>query len=311
MRTESTRTSASASLELVVTVGTRSGETWKRARHTISFNGYANGFAQTEWTRIEGIGDSEIVSFSNTRANNFDAKLLYGLFPAGETSVILVVSIIQFNQAYSNSSGTPFSPISVTVENTKQISFLITESEITEVSHPLPVYVQKDIDLYLAQTISVPFPGYNATVNPARTVQYYASSSIGMYTGPGWWTSSAMFEGIAQDGALSSVSVQQAKNSYATFSGKAEIPVLRYKPNDPLAASTPKTEEGYFGIIPGASVTSSVTSAMLAAQLDDITEQSPGLKAENQPEPVQFFVAYDYHGGSYCRDQLRRIGITL
>ena len=311
MRTQSTDYSANASLELVVTVGTRSGETWRRARHTISFNGLSNSFRQDDWTVIEGIGLSEKVFVRTTQTDNFDVRLWYGLFPAGGTSVILAVSIIQFNHAYSaDGSISPLPPESVTVQNTKQISFLITESEITEVTHPLPVYVQKDIDAYLAQAFTASVPGYDVTVNPARTASVIPSS-IGMYQQRGWWTTSAMFEGITQNGAFSSVSAQQAKSSYATFSGKAEIPVLRYKPNDPLAAGTPTTEEGYFGIIPGASVTSSVTSAMLAAELEDTTEQSPGLNAANQPEPVQFIVAYDYHGGSYCRDQLKRIGITL
>jgi hypothetical protein len=312
MRTRSSGYSANASLEIDITVGTRSGETWKRAKHTLYFNGLSNSFRQDDWTWIEGIGVSEKVFITTTQTDNFDAKILWGLFPAGGTSTILVVSIIQFNHAYSaDSSMFPLPSESVTVQNTKQISFLITESEITEVTHSLPVYVQKDIDLYLAQDFIASVPGYDITVNPARTT-LVGFSSIATYTERVWWlTSSAVFEGIAQNGALSFVEPQQAKSSYATFSGKAEIPVLRYKPNDPLAASTPKTEEGYFGIIPGASVTSSITSAMLAAELEDVTEQSPGPNAANQPEPVQFFVAYDYHGGSYCRDQLKRIGITL
>lgn len=311
MRTISSTQSANASLELVITVGTGSGETWRRARHTLNFNGLSNSLRQENWTWIEEIGGRETVFITTTQTDNFDVRLWYGLFPAGGTSVILVVSIIQFNHAYSaDTTISPLPPESVTVQNTKQISFLITESEITEVTHPLPEYVQRDIDAYLAQTFIASLPGYDVTVSPARTTSV-TPGYIGIHQARQWWTSSAMFEGIAENGAFSSVSAQQAKSSYATFSGKAEIPVLRYKPNNPLAASTPTTEEGYFGIIPGASVTSNVTSAMLAAELEDQTEQSPGLNAANQPEPVQFVVAYDYHGGSYCRDQLRRLGITL
>lgn len=304
-RTTSVIKSASATLELVVTVGTRSGETWRRARHTLNFNGTSSQYGGKNYTWVNGIGavETPLPVPASTNSDNFDAKIWYGLFPAGDTDILLVVSIIQFNR-----DGWDLQ--SVTIQNTKQISLLITETNITEVTHPLPVYVQKDIDSYLAQAFASRNIELIATYNPARTAQV-PSSSIGIYQSRGALHSSAMFEGIAQNGDFISVLAQQAKSSYAAFSGKTEIPVLHYKPNDPLAASTPTTEEGLFGIIPGASVTEPITSGMLAAGLDDELEQRPGPNAENQPEPTELVVAYDYHGGTYCRSRLAALGITL
>jgi hypothetical protein len=123
--------------------------------------------------------------------------------------------------------------------------------------------------------------------------------------------SSVIYESIAPDGTFSVKSPQQAKASFAEYSGNPEIPVLGYKRDDPSVASTPTTEIGVFGIIPDASVTELITSEMLVAGLDDELDQRPGPNAENQPEPVRMVVAYDYHGGTYCRDRLSQIGITI
>ena len=136
------------------------------------------------------------------------------------------------------------------------------------------------------------------------------NTAIGAYRSAD--TSSVVYEGIAPDGTFNAVSPQQAKESYATYSGKPEIPVLGYRTErDPAVISAPTTEVGAFGIIPDASVTEPITSNMLAAGLDDELGQRPGPNAENQPEPVRMAVTYDYHGGTYCRDRLSQLGINL
>jgi len=54
-----------------------------------------------------------------------------------------------------------------------------------------------------------------------------------------------------------------------------------------------------------------VTPEMLALGLEDELDQIPGPNAENQPEPVRMVVSYDYHGGTYCRDRLKLLGIDI
>jgi hypothetical protein len=138
-------------------------------------------------------------------------------------------------------------------------------------------------------------------------------SGISQGVDPAAEVSSAIYESIAPDGTFSVVSPEQAKASYAEYSGNPEIPVLSYKlERDPTVISAPTTEVGVFGIVPGASVTEPVTTEMLAVGLDDEVDQRPGPGAVNQPEPVRMFAAYDYHEGTYCRNRLSQLlGIDI
>ena len=332
---------ASASLELVITAGTGSGETWRQARHTINFSTTGSGFDNQTWSSIEDVANNEyryqyVSQYLRTGSHNFSARLWYSLFPAGESSTVLVVSIVQFGRSgwisdtgvvtttgnaqssQSTTVGGSNSPGGVSVQSTKQISFLITDSSVIELTHPLPVFRQKEIDRLLAleQQTTGTLIGIDTNLGNPLIIESH-QRSLGIYSGSPPWnlgsetTSSVTFETIASDGTFLTISPQQAKASYAAFSGNSEIPVLGYKRDDPLATSTPTTERGVFGIIPGASVTAPVTAEMLAAGLDDEQVQEPGPNAENRTEPVGMIVAYDYHGGTYCRDQLARLGITL
>jgi hypothetical protein len=336
-----TSTFFSASLELVITVGIGSGEAYRQARHTLNFSYSASGFDEETWSSIEDVAANtyfykhEEQSLS-TGTNNFSARLWYGLFPAGNSSTVLVVSIVQFSRStWLNDTGvvTTIGTVqssqttvvggasslgSVSAQSTKQISFLITESSITELTHSLPIFIQKEVNRLLAleqETTGTVIGLRSDLSNPLVTEARLAS--LGIYSGSPPWdlrslaTSSVIFETIASDGTFLNITPQQAKASYAAFSGNTEIPVLGYKRDDPSAAITPTTERGVFGIIPGASVTAPVTAEMLAAGLDDEQVQEPGPNAENRTEPVFMIVAYDYHGGTYCRDQLAALGITL
>lgn len=280
--------SQTASLELVITVGTGSGEIWRQARHTVNYS-------------------------RSDFSSNFHALSQVNLFPAGQSDMALVISITQFLHTFNFSGpGGSFNAI-----NTRQISLLITDDSITELAHPVPVYAQRQIDYWEANG---PFPGliYLTPFNISSSIgiDYFnllglAGSSISI-VGLGSNCSSSIYETISTNGDwYQNYSPQQAKASYAAFSGNAEIPVLGYKRDDPSVASTPTTERGVFGIIPGASVTEPVTAEMRAAELEDKQVQEPGPIAESRTEPVGMIVAYDYHGGTYCRDQLARLGITL
>ena len=316
---------ASVTLEFIITLGTRSGETWNRFRHTLNLNVQDNAY--TDETRFvyyitDANGNQQplIGSSSNiyrTISEIFCTRLWYSLFPAGQSELILVVTIAKFARTgFVTDSLNQASVDGVfALQSTKQISFLVTESTISELTHALPAFMQKQIDAELVANASVQNQAPYSLNNPDVSVEpAFFQPAIGTYTvsfNLGGVASSVAYEGIAMDGTFSAVSAQQAKASYVTYSGNAEIPVLRYKRDDPFAASTPTTERGSFGIIPEASVTAPVTSEMLAADLEDELEQSPGPNAANQPEPVGLVITYDYHGGSYCRDQLSRLGITL
>jgi hypothetical protein len=245
------------------------------------------------------------------------------MFPAGPSEIILVVTIAQFGRsgAFYNDGevdddprvgGNPTSsPGNFTVQSTKQISFLITQSSVTELTHAIPAFMQKKINSVLALPV-YQWPIFDIDEPDTGIQSALPQSAIGIHQIGFERASSAVYESIAPDGTFSAVSAQQAKTSYAAYSGIAEIPVLGYKvERDPVVISTPTTERGVFGIIPNASVTLPVTAEMLAAGLDDELEQVPGPNAANQPEPVQMVVAYDYHGGSYCRDRLTQMGINL
>lgn len=272
--------SKTASLELVFTVGTGSGETWKQVRHTVNYS------------RSTGV------------SSNFHAILRISIFPAGQSDIVLIFNITQFQHVFG---------FSFNATSTRQISLLITVDNITELTHPVPIFDQRLIDYWMANG---PFPNTSYLTEAGGAFKNIGADSLGI---PAGTTSSAIFESILPEGAsepdahnfMQNYSPQQAKASYAAFSGNTEIPVLGYKRDDPSAAITPTTERGVFGIIPGASVTAPVTAEMLAAGLDDEQVQEPGPNAENRTEPVFMIVAYDYHGGTYCRDQLAALGITL
>ena len=335
--------SGSASLEFVVTVGARSGETWKQFRHSLAFSYAGTNFFEKTWTRIEdGLIDIVIVEErrSGSGTNNFLVGLWWNLLPAGQSDMILVVSIAQYlsDIAYEQYGNGPlvYSRNSFTVQNTTHTCFLVTESDVVELTQPLPAFMQKKIDSVPAEyaagnttyevinNVNSLIPARLAVPQPAIGVYQinhpnpYVATELGSfpptaspYRIDSKSVSSVVYESIAPDGTFSAVSAQQAKTSYAEYSGIAEIPVLGYERDDPPVASTPTTERGSFGIIPDASVTAPVTTEMLAAGLDDELEQFPGPNAANQPEPVQMVVAYDYHGGSYCRDRLTQLGINL
>ena len=341
-RTITTTQTSSATLEFIITVGSRSGEAWKQATYKLNFSG--TGSKSESETHL--YDDNTLFGPYYKRyqtiysgSHNFLARIQYGLFPAGQSSILLVISIAQYkrnNWFYDGGIAKAFDdPIpfgggqsrgTLVLENTKQISFLITASEVTELTHSLPAFMQKDINSVLladstanpneAQSVFFQAVSMN-TANPATVKPSFSQAPIGVYQGNAPWSvpservSSVIFESIGSDGTLNTVSSQQAKSSYGEFSGNAEIPVLGYKRDEPSAPSTPRTESGLFGIITGASVTSPVTTEMLDAGLDDELELSPGPNAEDRPEPVKLIIAYDYHGGNYCVDQLRLLGINL
>ena len=92
--------SGSASLEFVVTVGARSGERWKQFRHSLAFTFAGTDFFEKTWTRIED-GLIDIVLVEERRSvngtNNFFVGLWWNLLPAGQSDMILVVSIAQYH----------------------------------------------------------------------------------------------------------------------------------------------------------------------------------------------------------------------
>jgi hypothetical protein len=316
----------SASLEFVITVGTGSGETWKQARHGLSFVGTLNFFSEWTYYQYDGFGFPEVrdkIRRVTSNSHNFSGRLWYQMFPAGPSEIILVVTIAQFGRsgAFYNDGevdddprvgGNPTSSSgNFTVQSTKQISFLITQSSVTELTHAIPAFMQKKINSVLALPV-YQWPIFDIDEPDIGIQSALPQSAIGIHQIGFERASSVVYESIAPDGTFSAVSAQQAKTSYAAYSGIAEIPVLGYKvERDPVVISTPTTERGVFGIIPNASVTLPVTAEMLAAGLDDELEQAPGPNAANQPEPVRMVVAYDYHGGTYCRDRLTQMGINL
>jgi hypothetical protein len=324
-RTIITTTAQTASLELTFTVGTGSGETWKQVKHTVNYSlsqtvyAYLSSQMVPYYTDPYGNVSYRVQDYNETSVtgtSNFYAMSEYSIFPAGQSDIIVVAFVTQFQYTYSiysvsGSSGSfvrSFTPIS-----TRQISFLITDNSIVELTHPVPAFAQRKIDYWRANG---PIPNTSYFTETGGVFKNIGIYFLGISANT---TSSAIFESILPEGAslpdannfMQNYSPQQAKASYAAFSGNTEIPVLGYKRDDPSAAITPTTERGVFGIIPGASVTAPVTAEMLAAGLDDEQVQGPGPNAENRTEPVGMIVAYDYHGGTYCRDQLAALGITL
>jgi hypothetical protein len=310
--------SASATLEFVITVGARSGEVWSRFRYALDLSVQANYYYQdTHFVDYYTDANGNQQPFTTSKIDIYDSKssifftrLWHSIFPAGQSDLILVVTIAKFAitgyrfDTVNGSSDGVFS-----LQSTRQISFLVTQSSVTELAHGIPAFMQKKIDNELAVGTNRPHSSVN---NPSVTIEpAFSQAAIGIYARGFNSASSVSYEGIASSGTHSTVTPQQAKASYAAYSGNPEIPILDYRRNDPLTTSAPTTERGVFGIIPVASVTGAVTSGMLAAGLDDELEQRPGPNAQNQPESVGMIIAYDYHGGTYCRSQLAALGITL
>jgi hypothetical protein len=305
--------SASATLEFVIALGTRSGETWNRFRHSLSLSITDNAYTdETRSRNQEGFIISTESSYRNLSSIYF-TRLWYSIFPAGQSDLILVVTIAQFvvtgflTDTINGSSDGTFS-----LQSTRQISFLVSQSTVTELTHSIPAFMQKQIDDRLAAYATIGNRPPSSVNNPSVTIEpAFSQTAIGIYPRGFLGASSVSYEGIAPSGTYSTVTPQQAKASYAAYSGNPEISILDYRRDNPSATSTPTTERGIFGIIPTASVTAPVTNEMLAAELVDQLAQLPGPNAANQPEPVGLVITYDYHGGSYCRDQLSQLGITL
>jgi len=311
--------SASATLEFVITVGTRSGEAWNRFRYALDLSVQTNYYYKDTHYVVyftDANGNQQYTTTSKidvyeSKSSIFFTRLWYSIFPAGQSDLILVVTIAKFaiTGYYGDTENGHYSDGAFNLQSTRQISFLVTQSSITELTHGIPAFMQKQIDNELAVGTNRPHSSVN---NPSVTIKpAFSQAAIGIYARGFNSASSVSYEGIASSGTHSTVTPQQAKASYAAYSGNPEIPILGYRRNDPLTTSTPTTERGVFGIIPAASVTGAVTSGMLAAGLDDELEQRPGSNAQNQPESVEMIIAYDYHGSTYCRRRLAALGITL
>jgi hypothetical protein len=98
----------------------------------------------------------------------------------------------------------------------------------------------------------------------------------------------------------------QANDLYRSFSG-GDIPVLGYERTS-TGSPNPATEAGTFGEIIGATVLGAPGSGVL----DRTLERRPSIGAQ-APVPYSPYelTTYDYHGGSYCRDRLADLGLTL
>jgi len=338
------------SLEFVITVGSGSGETWKQVRHSLPF--IIQKSSRTEVTYYEYYLYGDVWTIlskernSGSQSHNCISRFWHELFPVGPSEAVLVVVIANFslNGAFFDEGEQPDDPTprppgtdsnytsfpgTFALQSTKQISFLVTRSSVTELTHAIPAFIQKRIDSVMAQPLydwrNVDEDNPDIRIERANPLILSSPNAIGTYktvrlpsgisqgVNPAAEVSSAIYESIAPDGTFSVVSPEQAKASYAEYSGNSEIPVLSYKlERDPTVISAPTTEVGVFGIVPGASVTEPVTTEMLAVGLDDEVDQRPGPSAVNQPEPVRMFAAYDYHEGTYCRNRLSQLlGIDI
>lgn len=330
-RTESSSSTASSKLNLVLKVGSGSGEVWKEARHALSFS-YSQSRTSVDVYEIlpYGLGTlGATLTFSDTQVNtssNFYYSFFSALYPVGDGKLLSIYAITQFAKTYSYrlnpvtypfGAGTPFTVTGNTATSmgTTHFAFLASGSSVESVQVPLPASMQAMIEehrLNLLQAQGIPFPNAPSVAGSGNTF-----SGLGIWNGlvgetkhvvvPFTGISSATFQNSIPFVDLES-KLQQLNAEYTAVTGNSSIPILGYK-RDSVGASTPTTERGTFGIIVGAALPGP-TPQMLLNPLEDEVMYSLGPNAVI-PETASMRVVYDYHGGTYCRDQLAALGVTL
>lgn len=355
--------SRSSTVSLTIKVGSGSGEKWQVITHNFDLGFSISGTVSESVEKIlvplsvdpSGRQLQGTFSRSGSYTNSFYYTIASTILPTGGDGLLYIFSMTQYSQSgswnYSGSYAESFylgpgigvDPSEINKSNpstvqTAQYVFYVTRSNVTRISAPLPLFVQKIVDrgkelIFEATELSGGFP--ELYLDNSFPPNLYAAPSVfqasltGAMTNIGIYqdlfetgaarpapfrsssVSSASFERFAADGSILNLTPQQANASYAALTGVTGIPVLGYKRYSQSTTAMPATERGAFGVIPGASVTSAVTSAMRAGALDDELQHFPGADATNQAELTTMAIAYDYHGGTYCRDQLAALGITL
>jgi hypothetical protein len=108
--------------------------------------------------------------------------------------------------------------------------------------------------------------------------------------------------------SYTSITAEEAEAAYASYANGGTIPVLGYE-RQTVGGYSPLTERGQFGVIPDALTTDPSTWAF--TELERTLDRAPAALASTPGADNQILIAYDYHGGTFCRDSLAQLGITL
>jgi hypothetical protein len=304
-------------------IGSGNAENW--ITDTVSFN-YATSAQKVEYreylnTIATGIpNDWRVIDGTINGSGNSSFLIYWSMLPSGEDSMVLFVAIVQRSASYSTvfyypatgqTSGTYLGERSTTIVNLK--TYKISNDSVTRLQAAIPKFMQDRIkyddeafgnsllgisddgevdDRFVYQSSNI---GFNNPYPTNSSGTYISSSASFLMIKNYTWANQLNF------------SKEEALQDYRAVTGSDQIPVLGYR-RVSNGRPNPLVEEGVFGIIPGATVYSQL---LPTTTLNDEVDQRPSANAVAPGADHLMLITYDYHGGTYCSDQLSQLGINI
>lgn len=297
--------------ELRLHIGSGSAENWITDVFTLSWTATITkqGWREYQtvdppfvWSQIDG-------TLNGSVDNDFD--VWWFTLPAGGESIILLSAIVRYTTQFSSVygwGGFNTVPVSYTETQTYLVenitTYLVTKEDVTRLPAiaQLPTLFDNLIKAYvntrfgatgfdqatIGQTWRGSSLGINATGLPGNA-RAFSSASFLYHKNP------------------STFNAEAALAEYQNATGAGQIPIAGYR-RDSVGLAVPHAEQGVFGVIPETTVT---TQPVTPTVLEDELDQQPAANAVALGTDHQMLIAYDYHGGSYCNDQLTQLGINL
>jgi hypothetical protein len=231
--------------------------------------------------------------------------------PLGGDRIIFLLTLSQKDGAingtfewsggYADGSPVYTSPNTSSTQDIESVGFVITQTDVTRINlSQIPDFIRGNEPISYEDNIG-PFGEFGIALAKPRS-PFDGFSSIGASFNA---CTSAVYDQIMRY-PDEEMTPTQANDLYRSFSGR-DIPVLGYERTS-TGSPNPTTEAGTFGEIIGATVLGAPGSGVL----DRTLERKPSTDAQVPvPYPPYELITYDYHGGSYCRDRLADLGLTL
>jgi hypothetical protein len=254
------------------------------------------------YTQIDG-------TLNGSVNNDFDVWCF--TLPTGNDSIVLLSAIVRYTTQSSAVYGWGgFNTVPMTYTETQTYSvesigaYLIEKESVTKLPAiaQLPTLFDNLVKAYVDTRFGA--TGFDqATIGQAWRGSDLGVNAIGLPSNTRSFSSASFL----YHKNPSTFNTDAALRDYQNATGGDQILIAGYRRNS-VGLAAPLTEQGVFGVIPGATVT---TQPITPAVLEDELDQQPATNAVAPGADHQMLIAYDYHGGSYCSVQLTQMGINL
>jgi hypothetical protein len=297
--------------ELRLHIGSGSAENW--ITDVFTFN-WTSTLAYQNWREYQSVEPplfyTQIDGTLNRSLNN-EFDVWWFALPAGDDSIVLLSAIVRYTTQSNGVYGWGgLGTVQMTYAETSTYlvesigTYLIKKESVIRLPAitQLPTLFDNLVKAY-NDTRSGAWGHEQATIGQAWRGSGLAINAMGLPSNARA-SSSASFLYHKNPGTFNA---DAALGEFQNETGAGQIPIVGYR-RDSVGYASPITERGVFGVIPGATVaTQPVTPTLLEDELD----QQPAANAVELGTDHQMLIAYDYHGGSYCRDQLSLLGINI